>query len=32
MNLFFDLVVIIAVVVFWQHIFVVLYWIKKLFS
>jgi hypothetical protein len=32
MTLFFDLLVIVAVIVCWQYIFVVLWWIKKLFS
>lgn len=32
MTLFFDLLVIVAVIVCWQYIFVVLWWFKKLFS
>lgn len=32
MTLFFDLAVIVAVILWWQYIFVVLWWIKKLLS
>ena len=32
MTLFFDLLVIVAVILYWQAIFVVLWWVKKLFS
>jgi hypothetical protein len=32
MTLFFDAVLIAVVLVWWQAIFVVLWWIKKLFS
>jgi hypothetical protein len=32
MILFFNLVVIVGVILYWQYIFVLFWWIKKLFS
>ena len=32
MTLFFDLVVIVLLILCWQWVFVVLWWVKKLFS
>jgi hypothetical protein len=32
MILFFNLVVIVGVILYWQYIFVFLWWIRKLFS